>query len=232
MWALAWNQPHVLQLLLDLSSKDRARRLLSKPIKFFHEMQELFSGMNADGSLAMDPETGLDDGSDPSDSESEELNDMSMYPQSIDLEGNDSDTIPAPPSSKVAASVGIRSSKKHQAGKKRPRDVKSPTKKTMKQPKSSFVDATEHITATMKAIQQTLANPPPAPQWPQLIDPSVALWQRLEAINISTEDKILIGEYLASPTNEGMRSFLSYSSDKTLETWVYKFICKHEDRLQ
>nr|XP_045086853.1 uncharacterized protein LOC109737816 [Aegilops tauschii subsp. strangulata] len=50
---------------------DRARRLLSKPIKFFHEMQELFSGMNADGSLAMDPETGLDDGSGPSDSDSE-----------------------------------------------------------------------------------------------------------------------------------------------------------------
>lgn len=33
---------------------DRARRLLSKPINFFHEMQEIFQGTNDDGSLAMD----------------------------------------------------------------------------------------------------------------------------------------------------------------------------------
>lgn len=158
---------------------------------------------------------------------------MFIYPQSIDLEGNDSDTIPAPPSSKVVASGGIGSSKKHQAGKKRPRDVKSPTK-TMKQPKSSFTNAIEHITTIMKAIQQTLANPPPAPQLPQLIDPSAALRSRIDEINISNEDTILIGEYLclAGPNNEGMRSFLSYRSDKTLETWVYQFICKHEDRMQ
>ncbi|KAL6893578.1 hypothetical protein ACP4OV_007676 [Aristida adscensionis] len=36
---------------------DRQRRLLSKPIKFFHEMQEVFMGNNVDVSLAMDQES-------------------------------------------------------------------------------------------------------------------------------------------------------------------------------
>uniref|UniRef100_A0A0E0KG66 Uncharacterized protein n=1 Tax=Oryza punctata TaxID=4537 RepID=A0A0E0KG66_ORYPU len=40
--------------------QDRARRLLSKPIKFFNGMQDLFTGFSADGSLAMDQNTCMD----------------------------------------------------------------------------------------------------------------------------------------------------------------------------
>ena len=50
--------------------QDVERRLLSKPIKFYNEMEELFKGSHADGSLAMDQERCLDDdkGSDSDDS--------------------------------------------------------------------------------------------------------------------------------------------------------------------
>jgi hypothetical protein len=40
--------------------KDRARRLFSKPIKFFNEIQELFIESSADGSLAMDTNSCMD----------------------------------------------------------------------------------------------------------------------------------------------------------------------------
>ena len=156
---------------------------------------------------------------------------MSTYSQYVNLKGNDSPTISTPPSDKVAASEGFGSSKKPHAGIKQPRGVKPPSKKPMKQPKSSFTDTIEHITTTIKAIQQTLANLPPV-QLPQFVEPNAALRQRLEAINIGTEYRILIDEYHAHSDNEGVRSFLSCSHDKTLDTWVYQFICKHKDQHQ
>ena len=55
--------------------QDRARHLLSNPIKSFHEMQ-LLLGINVDGTLAMDPETGLDDESGSPNCNSQELNDI------------------------------------------------------------------------------------------------------------------------------------------------------------
>nr|XP_040255919.1 uncharacterized protein LOC109759286 [Aegilops tauschii subsp. strangulata] len=57
---------------------DRARCLLSKPIKFYYEMQELFTGTSADGSLAMDQHTCTID-SDDSDND-EGLYDLNCYP--------------------------------------------------------------------------------------------------------------------------------------------------------
>ncbi|KAE8774875.1 hypothetical protein D1007_52685 [Hordeum vulgare] len=58
---------------------DRARPLVSKPIKFYYEMQKLFTGTSADGSLAMDQHTCTID-SDDSDND-EGLYDLSCYPQ-------------------------------------------------------------------------------------------------------------------------------------------------------
>ncbi|KAM0825574.1 hypothetical protein ACQ4PT_069462 [Festuca glaucescens] len=57
---------------------DRARRLLTKPIKFYEEMQELFTGSSADGSLAMDQNTCMDV-SDDFDSDSREMHDLNGY---------------------------------------------------------------------------------------------------------------------------------------------------------
>uniref|UniRef100_A0A0E0F4C4 Uncharacterized protein n=1 Tax=Oryza meridionalis TaxID=40149 RepID=A0A0E0F4C4_9ORYZ len=59
--------------------KDRDRRLLAKPIKYFHEMQELFSDSNANGSLAIDQQTCCDIDSKSDSNDHEGLNDVSTY---------------------------------------------------------------------------------------------------------------------------------------------------------
>ncbi|XP_035819367.1 uncharacterized protein [Zea mays] len=66
--------------------KDRARRLLSKPIKFFNEMQELFLDSSADGSLAMDATTCLNESQpvDDNDNDDDICNDVSNYGQPED----------------------------------------------------------------------------------------------------------------------------------------------------
>ncbi|XP_040382989.1 uncharacterized protein LOC107304791 [Oryza brachyantha] len=72
--------------------KVRDRRLLAKPIKYFHEMQELFSGSNADGSLAIYQQTYMDVDSKSDNSDWEGMNDMASYPHPIDIAAEDSDT--------------------------------------------------------------------------------------------------------------------------------------------
>jgi len=213
--------------------QDVERRLLSKPIKFYNEMEELFKGSHADGSLAMDQETCLDDdkGSDSDDSGG--LNDISGYAHRIDLEGDDSDTLPSPEGPKTSPNYegsGENSSKSpRRSGKKRPRGVKSPSKKPTKS-KSRFADATKDISTTMKVIANTLTQPPPPPPVPISVDPHAELWKRLEALPIRADDKITVGVYLARAENEGMRGWLSASSNTTLETWVYRFLCNQDGK--
>ncbi|CAN6202342.1 unnamed protein product [Urochloa humidicola] len=211
---------------------DRARRLLAKPIKFFHEMEELFKGSNADGSLAMDQETCLDDDKDCDSDDSRGLNDISGYAHPADHADDDSDTLPLPEAKKIspnyAASGDNSSSGTHQSGKKRSRGYKSPCKKPLKS-KSHFSDATLEIVTTMKEISKSLAEPPPPPPVLKLDNPHAELWKRLEALTICTEDKIKVGTYLARPENEGMRCWLDGSSGTTVETWVYQFLCSQDD---
>ncbi|KAF0908263.1 hypothetical protein E2562_023881 [Oryza meyeriana var. granulata] len=115
-------------------AKDRVRRLLSKPIKFFNELQELFTGSSADGSLAMDQNTCMDD-SDGSDSDdSRDLLDLNCYTQREDPLGEDSDTLPTPTRNTI---VDNNSSSNSRASKKCPRGNNSPTKKPSKK-KESF----------------------------------------------------------------------------------------------
>ncbi|CAO2209878.1 unnamed protein product [Urochloa humidicola] len=197
---------------------DRARRLLSKPIKFFYEMQELFMGTNADGSLATDQDTCMNDYDDSGSDDSQGLNDMSGYAAPEDLTGDDSDTLPSPMSHKVG---GESSASTSQAGTKRPRGAKSPSKKS-KKPKSRFAESTEQLNSTLVLLQKFLSAP--APQVPLPPNPHASLWERLEAMTITTDDKITIGQYLAHKDREGLRDFLSSSSDTTLQTWVYKFL--------
>lgn len=207
--------------------------MLSKPIKFFAEMEELFKGSHADGSLAMDQETCLDADKGCDSDDSGGLNDTSGYARPIDLEGDDSDTLPSPEGPKnspnYAASGDNSSSSPRRCGKKRPRGVKSPSKKPTK-PKSRFSDATEDINTTMKAIAKSLTEPPPAPPVPTYENPHAELWKRLEALPIRTDDKITVGVYLARPENEGMRGWLNGSSNTTLETWVYRFLCDQDGK--
>ena len=128
-------------------------------------MSELFSGSNADGSLAMDQNTCLDDGSKSEDSDSEDMNDMSGYTPAIDLFGNESNTLASPTTLKTTpnttGSADNGSCSIPQSGMKHPRGKKSPTKKQPK-PNSCFIDATEEIYTIMKEIAKALVTPPPS----------------------------------------------------------------------
>ncbi|TVU10387.1 hypothetical protein EJB05_43912 [Eragrostis curvula] len=209
---------------------DRARRLLSKPIKFFHEMQELFQGTNADGSLAKDQETCMDDEESDSDDRGG-INDMSGYEKAVDIPSDDSDTLPlakrlkTSPGSAEGGENSSSNTPRSGANRPRPKGMKSPAKKPSK-PKSRLSEATEVFSSTMQTLAKAFAEPPPPPRVPKLDhNPYANLWKRLEAMPLRTEDKINVGVYLARPECEGMRSFLDASSDHTLETWVYQFIC-------
>jgi hypothetical protein len=76
----------------------RARRLLSKAIKFFNEMQKLFLNSSADGSLAMDANTCINEtqADEDNDYDDDICNDLSSYASAEDNLGDDSDTLPSP----------------------------------------------------------------------------------------------------------------------------------------
>lgn len=42
--------------------------------------------------------------------------------------------------------------------------------------------------------------------------------------SITTDDKITIGQYVAHNERKGLCDWLSSASDKTLQTWMYKFL--------
>jgi hypothetical protein len=206
--------------------QDRARRLLTKPIKFYEEMQELFTGSSADGSLAMDQNTCMD-GSDDSDSDdSRELRDLGYTPTEDPL-GDDSDTIPT--STTNATGGNNHPSNYTRSGIKRSRSnpmCTLPTKKASKY-KSRLVESNDEITATMKSLRDTLAATAP-PQLSQLTDPHASLWQRLETIPMTPDQRITVGEHLSSKENEAKRGWLCNASDATLHAWVFKFLCDKE----
>ncbi|KAM3208386.1 hypothetical protein ACQJBY_063209 [Aegilops geniculata] len=200
---------------------DRARRLLSKPIKFYYEMQELFTGTSADGSLAMDQHTCTID-SDDSDND-EGLYDLNCYPQYEGPLEEDSDTLPTthcPKRPPVPVGGDNSSSSTSRVGKKRPRGSRSPTKKPPRT-KSRFVESAEEINSTLRSLQQSLAAAP-SPM-PQVVDPYATLWKRLEELPITTDQRITVGVHLSCKDNEGLRGWLCSASDKTFETWVCKF---------
>ncbi|TVU10935.1 hypothetical protein EJB05_44490, partial [Eragrostis curvula] len=201
---------------------DRARRLLNKPIKFFNEMKELFTGSSADGSFAADQNTCMD-GSDGSDSDdSRDLIDLNCYTQPEDPLGEDSDTLPTPTRH---ANVDNNSSSTSRGNSKRPKGKKTLTEKP--QNKSRLAESTEEITATMKSLRETLAATAP-PQMPQFIDPHATLWQKLETIPMTSDQRVLVGEHLSSKENKGKRSWLCNASAETLHAWVFKFLCEKE----
>ncbi|KAF8657711.1 hypothetical protein HU200_059867 [Digitaria exilis] len=121
----AWKRTHhakcadALNKQFAMGVTDRARRLLAKPIKFFHEMEELFKDCDSDDSRG--------------------LNDISGYAHPADHADDDSDTLPSPEAKQIspnyAASGDNSSSSTHRSGKKRSRGYKSPSKKPLKSKK-------------------------------------------------------------------------------------------------
>ena len=84
--------------------------------------------------------------------------------------------------------------------------------------KSRFADSTDEITATL-SFRETLAATAP-PQMPQLTDPHAILWQKLEAVPLTPDQRVLIGEHLSTKENKGKRGWLCNASADTLHAWV------------
>jgi hypothetical protein len=199
--------------------QDRARRLLSNPIKFFNEMQELFLDSSADGSLAMDATTCLNESQpvDDNDNDDDICNDVSNYGQPEDDLGDDSDTLPSP---KIPSQVIDQSSSS--SGIKRPRGDAIPVKRDVR-PRSRMAKIGDEINTTLMDLRNELKQPPPPPIIPSL-NSDAELWQRLEKMTLTTDQKLIVGTFLASKDQKGMRGFLSASAETTFQSWVFKFL--------
>ncbi|PUZ69243.1 hypothetical protein GQ55_2G092600 [Panicum hallii var. hallii] len=182
----------------------RARRLLSKPIKFFNEMQDLFLNSSADGSLAMEANTCLNEtqADEDNDYDDDLCNELSSYAPPEDNLGDDSDTLPSPIIKRLRSE-----------GKAQKRDVR---------PKSRMSRVGDAITTTLVELQNEIKKPPPPP--PSMRSSDDILWQRLENMTLTTDQKLMVGTFLASKEQKGMRSFLSGSSEITFQSWVFKFL--------
>jgi hypothetical protein len=89
-------------------------------------------------------------------------------------------------------------------------------------PKSRMSRVGDAITTTLVELQNKIKKPPPPP--PSMRSSDDILWQRLENMTLTTDQKLMVGIFLASKEQKGMRSFLSGSSDRTFQSWVFKFL--------
>jgi hypothetical protein len=184
-------------------------------------MQELFNSSSAYASLAMDSFGCMNDKADSDDSN--DFNEMSSYAAPEDVLAEDSDTLPSPlqmppkpflSGDKASSSSGI----KRRLG-------KAPVNSGMKpkKPKTRTGQAADDISSTLQALKEALTTPPPPPP-PPTSDPHAALWERLEGMTITTDQKVTVGTFLASKDQKGLCGFLCGSSEKTFQSWVYKFL--------
>jgi hypothetical protein len=50
------------------------------------------------------------------------------------------------------------------------------------------------------------------------------LWQRLENMTLTTDQKVMVGTFLAHKDQKGMRGFLSGLAEVIFQSWVFKFL--------
>jgi hypothetical protein len=103
-------------------------------------MQELFLNSSADGSLAMDATTCMNDtqGDEDNDYDDDIFNDLSNYAQPVDDLGDDSDTIPSPISGQPSFASQVAENSSSSSGMKRLR-VEGKHAKRVVRPKSRIV---------------------------------------------------------------------------------------------
>jgi hypothetical protein len=204
--------------------QDRVRRLLTKPIKFFNEMQELFQNSSADGSLAMDANTCMNDTQDDEDNDYDDdiCNDFSNYAQREDDLGDDSDTLPSPISGQPVMASQVADLSSSSSGMKRPRSEGQPPKRDVRL-KSRISKVGDTIAAILVELQKEMKKPSPPP--PAMRSSDDILWERLEQMTLTTDQKLMVGTYLAAKEQKGMRGFLSASAEVTFQSWVFKFLC-------
>lgn len=185
---------------------------LTRPIRFYHLLEELFIDQSqADGSFAADQTTvNIPDGSDDNDG----VKEIEGYNFTADTdEDADSDNI-ARHSPKTDLD-GNPSSKKGKY-------EKSNSKKSAK----SKVSTTD-VVASIVMLVDSLSKPPPPPPVPvQPVvppDPYANLWKRINDLTIMSKDKLMIVAHLSKPDQDVLRSYLNCSPDSMLHEWVINF---------
>ncbi|KAL6660182.1 hypothetical protein ACP70R_002304 [Stipagrostis hirtigluma subsp. patula] len=185
---------------------------LTRPIRFFHLLEELFSDQSqADGSLAAD-QTTVNVGDDSDDDGVKEIEGYTLAGNSD--EDADSDTI---------ARLSPKTDLDGKPSSKRRKREKSPSKKPTKGKVSN-----NDMAASIVMLANSLANPPPVPPSVPVqpvvpADPYANLWNRINALTITAKDRLAIVAYLSSPSQEVFRSYLNSSPDSMLNEWVISF---------
>jgi hypothetical protein len=88
-------------------------------------------------------------------------------------------------------------------------------------PKIRTTKIVDELSATLVELQNDLKKPPPPAPMP-FVNPDAIMWQRLDNMTITTNQKLIVGTYLAHKDQKCMHGFLSVASDITFESWVLK----------
>jgi hypothetical protein len=103
------------------------------------------------------------------------------------------------------------------SGMKRPRAEGKPAKRDVR-PKSRLSKIGDTIATTLVTLQQELKKP--APALPHMPNSDAILWQRLENMTLTTDQKLMVGTFLAHKYQKGMRGFLSGSAEMSFASMV------------
>jgi hypothetical protein len=191
-------------------------------------MQELFLNSSDDGSLTIDATNCMNDtqtndtwGDEDNDHDDDIFNDLSNYAQPVDDLSNDSDTLPSPISGQRSFASQVAENSSSSSRMKRLRAEGKHTKRDVR-PKSRMSKIGDTIATTLVTLQNEIKKPVPAP--PSMPNSDGILWQRLENMTLTTDQKVMAGTFLAHKDQKGMRGFLSGSAEVTFQSWIFKFL--------
>ncbi|RCV46095.1 hypothetical protein SETIT_9G504900v2 [Setaria italica] len=198
----------------------RKYNYLTRPIKFFHLMEELFGeSAQANEFLAVDQNT-----LDVEDCKSESGSDDSFTAEHIE---NDSDTIARSSPAVVETIAHSSPPVKHtiacsspqavgfSSGMKR-KNMKSPMKKHRKdKPKHAKALENDPIAGSIVMLAKSIAAPS---------DPYANLWKHIEDIPFPPRDKVDITSFLSKPEQVYLRNCLNAASDQSFGTWVTDYL--------
>jgi hypothetical protein len=175
-------------------------------------MQELFLNSSDDGSLTIDATNCMNDtqtndtwGDEDNDHDDDIFNDLSNYTQPVDNLSDDSDTLPSPISGQPSFTSQVAENSSSSSGMKRLRAEGKHAKRDVR-PKSRMSKIGDIIVTTLVTLQNKIKKPAPAP--PPMPNSDGILWQKIENMTLTTDQKVMVGTFLAHKDQKEMRGFL------------------------
>ncbi|WVZ98820.1 hypothetical protein U9M48_044201 [Paspalum notatum var. saurae] len=198
---------------LGVSARTAKYNYLTKPIKFYNLLEELFANSSqADGELALDQTTvNVPSGSDDSDG----VKEVENYQMTVE-DGNESDTI----ARDSPTTDGTISSKKR----------KRVPSKSDRKGKARCRSMNDEVSASIVRLCDTLISVKPADSSQNVvkseepIDPNASLWRHIDGLTITAKDKNDIASFLSQPSQETFSGYLKVASDTAFQAWVIDFL--------